>query len=95
MSRVQNWRSCKTQSLDLSSGSRRVLRAHPNGESRHVGDTDHKTKLETGTASTEPKGVRSPETVGGRKRTKDSGSKIRDAACRAATGTGRKPGKVR
>ena len=42
---------------------------------RLVGDTDHGTKLETGTSSTEPKRVRSLETVGGGKRTEDSGSK--------------------
>ena len=38
--------------------SQLVLRAHPNVEShavRHVGDTDHRTKLETGAKSTEQK----------------------------------------
>ena len=53
------------------------IRAHPNVEPhtvRLVGDTDHRTKLETGTASTEPKRVRSLETFGGGKRTEDCGS---------------------
>ena len=43
------------------------------------------TKFETGTASAQQKRVRSLETVGSGKRTKDSGSKIRDvASCVAA-----------
>ena len=68
-----------------------MLRAHPNVEPhtvRLVGDTDHKTKLETGTASTEPKRVRSLETVGGGKRTEDCVSKIRNVASCAAAGNG-------
>ena len=43
---------------------------------RLVGDTDHRTKLETGTASTEQKRVRSLETVGCGKRTADSASRV-------------------
>ena len=45
-----------------------------------VGDTDHRTKFEMGTTSAEQKWVRSLGTVGGGKRTKDSGSKICNAA---------------
>ena len=55
---------------------------------RLVGETDHRTEPETGTASTEPKRVRSLETVGGGKRTEDCGSKIRNAASRVAAGIG-------
>ena len=50
-------------------------------------------KPEIGTASTEPKRVRSPETLGGGKRIEDSGSKIRNVASRAAAGTGDNPAK--
>ena len=65
---------------ECSSGNWRVLRAHTNVEPhtvRLVGGTDHRTKLETGTASTFSKRVWSLETVGGGKRTEDCGSKIR------------------
>ena len=55
---------------------------------RLVGDTDHRTKFEIGTASAEQKRFRSLETVRGRTRTKDSGSKIRNAASRVAAGFG-------
>ena len=63
--------------------------AYPNIEPhtvRLVGDTDHGTKFENDTTSVEQKRVRSLETVGGGKRTKDSGSNIRNvASCVAAT----------
>ena len=55
---------------------------------RLVGDTDHRTKLETGTAITEPKRVRSLEIVGGGKRTEHCGSKICNVASCAAAGNG-------
>ena len=81
-----------------ASGNRRGLRAHPNFEPhtvRLVGDTDHVTKFETGTASPKQKRVRSLETVGGGKRTNDSGSKIRYVASCVAVGNGCQSGKVR
>ena len=84
--------------LECSSGNGRVLRTHPNVEPhtvRFVGDTDHRTKLEIGTASTEQKRVRSLETVGGGKRTEDSGSKIRNVASRVAAENGDNPAKIR
>ena len=55
---------------------------------RLVGDTDQGAKFETGTTSAKQKRVRSLETVGGGKRTKDSGSKIRDVASCVAAGNG-------
>ena len=75
---------------ERSSGNRRGICAHPNVEPHIVRlvDTDHRTKLETGTASAEPKRVRSLETVGGGKRTEDCWSKIRNVASCAASGNG-------
>ena len=48
---------------------------------RFAGDTDHGTKLETGAKSAEQKWVRSD---GGRERSENLGSEIRDAASCAA-----------
>ena len=56
---------CRTQNLNLWRMFQRGICAHPNVEPhtvRFVGDTDHRTKLETGTASTESKRVRRLET---------------------------------
>ena len=50
---------------------------------RLVGDTDHRKKLEAGTASTEQDETVPARTDGGRERTGDSGSKIRDAMLQA------------
>ena len=50
---------------NVPAGTDGEICAHPNVEPhtvRLVGDTDHRTKLETGTASTEPKRVRRLET---------------------------------
>ena len=63
----------------------RISGDHPNVESHTVrlaGDTDHGTKLETGTKSVEQKWVRSVETDGGRECAENRGSEIRDAASR-------------
>ena len=55
---------------------------------RPTGDTDHGTKFETGAAIAKQKRVRSSETIGGGRRTKESGSKIRDVASCVALGMG-------
>ena len=69
----------------------RVIRAYPNVEPhtvRLVGDTDHRTTFEIGTASAEQKRVRSLGTVGSGKRPRDSGSNIRNVVSCAATENG-------
>ena len=55
---------------------------------RLVGHTDHGTKFQIGTTSAEQKRVRSLETVGGGKRTKNSGSNIRNVASCVAAANG-------
>ena len=55
---------------------------------RLVGGADHRTKVEISAASAEQKRVRSLETVGGGKRTMDSGSKIRNVASCVARASG-------
>ena len=72
-----------------SDGNGRISGDHPNVESHTVrlaGDTDHGTKLETGSKSAEQKWVRSVETDGGRERAENRGSEIRDAASCATAG---------
>ena len=60
---------------------------------RLVGDTDHRTKLETGTASTEPKRVRSLETVGGESAPKTAGRRFAMLQAVLSPGMGDSPAK--